>query len=44
MGFAPRRPFAVFPDVGDVQERGAIEPDLDERRLHAGQHAATRPR
>ena len=30
---------AVFPDVGDVQERGALEADLDERRLHAGQHA-----
>jgi hypothetical protein len=22
-------------DVGGVQERGALEPDLDERRLHA---------
>ena len=30
---------AVLPDVGDVQERGALEADLDERGLHAGQHA-----
>ena len=30
---------AVLPDVGDVQERGALEPDFDERALHAGQHA-----
>ncbi len=29
---------ALLPDVGDVQERGALEPDLDERGLHAGQH------
>src|SRR5262245_5155121 len=29
---------ALLPDVGDVQERGALEPDLDERRLHPGQH------
>ena len=37
------RPVAVVrprcPDVGDVQERGALEADVDERRLHAGQHA-----
>ena len=26
-------------DVRGVQERGALEPDVDERRLHAGQHA-----
>ena len=26
-------------DVRGVQERGAFEPDVDERRLHAGQHA-----
>jgi hypothetical protein len=25
-------------DIGDVQERGALEADLDERRLHPGQH------
>ncbi len=29
----------MLPDVGDVQERGALEADLDERRLHARQHA-----
>ena len=29
----------VLPDVGDVQERRALEADLDERALHAGQHA-----
>ena len=28
----------VLPDVGDVQERRALEADLDERALHAGQH------
>ena len=26
-------------DVGGVQERGALEPDFDERGLHAGQDA-----
>ena len=26
-------------DVGDVQEGRALEPDVDERRLHARQHA-----
>ncbi len=30
---------AVLPDVGDVQKRGALQADLDEGRLHAGQHA-----
>ena len=30
---------AVLPDVGDMQEGRALEPDLDERALHAGQHA-----
>ena len=29
----------VLPDVGDVQERRALEADLDECALHAGQHA-----
>src|SRR6185369_12689463 len=29
----------VLPDVGDMQERRAIEADVDERRLHPGQHA-----
>ena len=35
---AARRP-AVDEDVGNVQERGALEADLDERRLHPGQDA-----
>ena len=30
---------AVDVDVGDVQESGALEADLDERRLHPRQHA-----
>ena len=30
---------AMLPDVGDVQERRALEADVDEGRLHAGQHA-----
>ena len=30
---------AVFPDIGDVEERGALESDLDKRTLHARQHA-----
>src|SRR5207253_5249201 len=30
-------------DVCGVQERGALETDLDERRLHAGQHARYAP-
>ena len=30
---------AVFPDVGHVQERGALEADVDEGRLHPRQHA-----
>ena len=30
---------AVDVDVGDVQEGGALEADLDERRLHSRQHA-----
>jgi hypothetical protein len=29
----------MLPDVGDVQERRALEPDLDESALHAGQNA-----
>ncbi len=29
----------VLPDVGDVQERRALQPDLDERALHPRQHA-----
>ena len=41
---APRRAViaargAVAIDVGDVQEGGALEADLDERGLHSGQHA-----
>ncbi len=41
MGFcSPAVPvLAVLPDVGDVQERGAFEADLDKGTLHAGQHA-----
>ncbi len=31
--------FQVFKEVGDVQEGVAIEADIDEGRLHAGQHA-----
>ncbi len=27
-----------LPEVGNVQERGAFEADVDEGRLHAGQH------
>lgn len=34
---------ARFPDVGDVQEGGAVEADVDERRLHAGQDADDAP-
>jgi hypothetical protein len=34
---------AVLPDVGDVQERRALEADLDEGALHAGQHARDAP-
>ena len=33
----------VLPDVGDVQEGGALEADFDERRLHARQHACDFP-
>ena len=29
----------VLPDVGDVQERGALQADLDECALHSRQHA-----
>src|SRR4029079_17644015 len=29
--------------VGDVEERVALEPDVDERRLHAGQHPRDAP-
>jgi hypothetical protein len=30
-------------DVGDVQEGGALEPDVDEGALHAGEHAHDAP-
>src|SRR5208282_2002762 len=30
---------AVFPDIRDVEKCRALEADLDEGRLHAGQHA-----
>ena len=33
------RLLARFPDVGDVQEGRAVEADIDESRLHAGQNA-----
>jgi hypothetical protein len=41
IGFGlPPSPFwRWLPDVGDVQEGGALEADVDEGRLHAGQHA-----
>ena len=32
-----------LPDIGHVQERGALEADIDERRLHAGQDANDPP-
>ena len=35
----PTRGAAVHMHVGHMQERGALEADVDERRLHAGQHA-----
>ncbi len=35
MAVSPR-----LPDIGDVQEGGALQADLDEGRLHAGQDAA----
>ena len=37
------RRFARLPDVGHVQEGGALEPDVDEGRLHAGQDAHDTP-
>jgi hypothetical protein len=40
MGFRVAAAGARGPDVGDVEERGARQPDLDERRLHARKHAA----
>ena len=33
------RPVAAGLQVGDVEEGRAFEADVDERRLHAGQHA-----
>ena len=30
---------ARMPDIGDMQERGTLQPDIDERGLHARQHA-----
>ena len=30
--------FEVFENVADIEERVAIEPDVDESRLHAGKH------
>jgi hypothetical protein len=40
MGFTSPLPLRAIQMSGHVQERGARQPDLDERRLHAGQHAA----
>ena len=37
------RRFARLPDIGHVQEGGALEPDIDEGRLHAGEDAADTP-
>src|SRR5258708_2224701 len=34
----PFAAFSVLPDIGDVQERSALQADVDERRLHARQH------
>ncbi len=34
----------VFPDVGDVQERGALQPDFDERALHSRKDARDAPK
>src|SRR5579859_1502411 len=31
--------FEIFEDVADVQERVAVQSDIDERRLHTGEHA-----
>ncbi len=33
----------VLPDVGDVEERRALEADLDERALHPGEHPRDAP-
>ena len=30
---------ARMPDIGDMKERGTLQPDIDERGLHARQHA-----
>jgi hypothetical protein len=34
---------ALFPDVGHVQERGALQADVDEGRLHPRQHTHHAP-
>ena len=34
---------ALFPDVGHMQEGGALQADIDEGRLHARQHAHHAP-
>jgi len=31
--------FEIFEDVADVQKRVAVQPDIDECRLHPGEHA-----
>src|SRR5262249_12601328 len=34
---------SMLPDVGDVEEGGALEADLEERGLHAGKHPRDAP-
>ena len=34
-----RRDLAKLPDIGHMQKRRALKPDVDKRRLHSGQHA-----
>ena len=34
-----RRDLAKLPDIGHMQERRTLKPDVDKRRLHPGQHA-----
>ena len=35
--------FACLPDVGNVQEGGALQADINESRLHSGQDAHDAP-
>ena len=43
MGLASAPFCAMAPDVGDMQECRALAADVDERGLHAGQHAHDAP-